>query len=44
MKQPIGSCASNTTWTTWNSINWKKVTRAVKLLQARIVKEVKEIS
>lgn len=42
MKQPIGSCASNTTWTTWNSINWKKVTRAVKSLQARIVKAVKE--
>jgi RNA-directed DNA polymerase len=42
MKQPIGSCASNTTWTTWNSIKWKKGTRAVKSLQARIVKAVKE--
>jgi len=34
-------CASETTWTNWHSINWDKVTRAVKSLQARIVKAVK---
>ncbi len=34
-------CASETKWTTWDSINWNKVTRAVKSLQARIVKAVK---
>ena len=31
-------CASETIWTTWDSINWDKVARAVKSLQARIVK------
>jgi RNA-directed DNA polymerase len=34
-------CASPTTWIAWHSINWKKVARAVKSLQARIVKAVK---
>lgn len=34
-------CASETTWTNWNSIDWNKVARAVKSLQARIVKAVK---
>lgn len=34
-------CASETIWTTWDSINWDKVARAVKSLQARIVKAVK---
>lgn len=34
-------CASETTWTTWHSINWNKVTLAVKSLQARIVKAIK---
>jgi RNA-directed DNA polymerase len=34
-------CASPTTWTTWHSINWNKVAREVKSLQARIVKAVK---
>ena len=34
-------CASPTTWISWHSINWKKVFRAVKSLQARIVKAVK---
>ncbi len=34
-------CASTTTWTTWPSIDWKKVRRGVKSLQTRIVKAVK---
>jgi RNA-directed DNA polymerase len=34
-------CASPTTWTNWSSINWTKVNRDVKSLQARIVKAVK---
>jgi RNA-directed DNA polymerase len=34
-------CASETIWTTWDSIYWNKVARAVKSLQARIVKAVK---
>ena len=42
MKQPTGSCAPNTTWTTWDSINWKRATRAVKSLQTRIVKAIKQ--
>ena len=33
--------ASTTTWTSWHSINWKKVEHAVKSLQTRIVKAVK---
>lgn len=41
MNLPTGGCASKTTWTTWHSINWNKVARAVKSLQARIVKAVK---
>ena len=41
MNQPNGGCASPTTWTNWNSINWKKVGREVKSLQRRIVKAVK---
>ena len=34
-------CASETTWTAWDSIDWKKVRHAVKSLQARIVKAIK---
>ncbi len=34
-------CASETIWTNWDSINWDKLVRAVKSLQARIVKAVK---
>ncbi len=34
-------CASPTTWTTWHSIDWKKVRQSVKSLQRRIVKAVK---
>ena len=34
-------CASATTWTHWNVINWRKVERGVKSLQTRIVKAVK---
>ena len=41
MNLPNGGCASETIWTTWYSINWDKVARAVKSLQARIVKAVK---
>ena len=41
MNLPKGGCASETKWTNWNSINWNKVGRAVKSLQARIVKAVK---
>ena len=41
MNPPKGGCASETKWTNWNSINWNKVSRAVKSLQARIVKAVK---
>ena len=41
MNPPNGGCASETTWTHWNSINWSKVRRAVKSLQARIVKAIK---
>ena len=41
MNLPKGGCASETIWTTWDSINWDKVARAVKSLQARIVKAVK---
>lgn len=38
---PSGRCASETTWTNWDSINWDRVVRGVKSLQARIVKAVK---
>ena len=45
MNLPNSGCASETIWTTWDSINWDKVARAVKSLQARmytrIVKAVK---
>ena len=41
MNQPKGGCASQATWTNWNSIDWKKVNREVKSLQTRIVKAVK---
>ena len=41
MIPPDSGCASETTWTTWHSINWKKVRQAVKSLQARIVKAIK---
>ena len=41
MNLPNSGCASETTWTTWDSINWDKVVCAVKSLQARIVKAVK---
>lgn len=41
MNQSKGGCASEATWTNWNSINWKKVERDVKSLQKRIVKAVK---
>lgn len=34
-------CASATTWTNWNVINWRKAEHGVKSLQARIVKAVK---
>lgn len=34
-------CASTPTWTNWSSINWTKVSRGVKSLQARIVKAIK---
>jgi RNA-directed DNA polymerase len=36
----ISGCASETKWTNWYSINWKKVHRGVKSLQRRIVKAV----
>ena len=39
---PNGGCASETTWTNWSSIKWDKVAYAVKSLQRRIVKAVKE--
>jgi RNA-directed DNA polymerase len=41
MNPDLSGCASPTTWTSWPSINWMKVERAVKSLQARIVKAVK---
>jgi RNA-directed DNA polymerase len=41
MNPPKNGCASDTKWTNWNSIQWDKVIRAVKSLQARIVKAVK---
>jgi RNA-directed DNA polymerase len=41
MNPPSGRCASETTWTNWDSINWDRVVRGVKSLQARIVKAVK---
>ena len=41
MNPPGSGCASPTPWTNWPSINWKKVGRGVKSLQARIVKAVK---
>ncbi len=41
MNLPKGGCASETNWTSWNSIQWNRVVRAVKSLQARIVKAVK---
>ncbi len=41
MNLPNSGCASETIWTTWDSIKWDKVARAVKSLQARIVKAVK---
>lgn len=41
MNQPSGRCASETKWTHWNSINWKKVERGVMSLQRRIVKAIK---
>ncbi len=41
MNPSESGCASPAQWTTWPSINWKKVGRGVKSLQARIVKAVK---
>lgn len=41
MNPPNSGCASPTKWTTWSSIKWEKVARAVKSLQRRIVKAVK---
>jgi len=41
MNPTKSGCASDTKWTNWNSIQWNKVIRAVKSLQARIVKAVK---
>lgn len=41
MNLPKGGYASETKWTSWNSIQWNRVVRAVKSLQARIVKAVK---
>lgn len=41
MNPILTGCASPTTWTSWHSINWKKVEHAVKSLQTRIVKAVK---
>lgn len=41
MNQPTGRCASETKWTNWNSINWKKVEHGVMSLQRRIVKAIK---
>jgi hypothetical protein len=37
----LAGAASNTT-VDWNSINWRKVYRTVRRLQARIVKAVRE--
>ena len=42
MNLPIGRCASQTKWTNWNAIKWKKVERGVMSLQRRIVKAIKE--
>ena len=41
MNPPTGGCASQPTFTHWNSINWKKVGHGVKSLQRRIVKAIK---
>ena len=40
MSPVTAGCASETKWTNWHSINWKKVRRGVKSLQRRIVKAV----
>ena len=40
MSPDLSGCASETKWTNWYSINWKKVHRGVKSLQRRIVKAV----
>jgi RNA-directed DNA polymerase len=40
MSPDLSGCASETKWTNWHSINWKKVRRGVKSLQRRIVKAV----
>lgn len=40
MSLVTAGCASETKWTNWHSINWKKVRRGVKSLQRRIVKAV----
>ena len=41
MNPSSDGCASLTTFTHWNSIDWKKVGRGVKSLQRRIVKAIK---
>lgn len=41
MNPSFDGCASPTNWTTWASIDWKKVEGGVKSLQRRIVKAVK---
>ena len=41
MNPPTDGCASETVWTHWYSINWKKVSQSVKSLQMRIVKTIK---
>ncbi len=41
MNSVTTGCASKTTWTSWKSINWKKVRHGVKSLQRRIVKAIK---
>jgi len=40
MSPATAGCASETKWTNWHSINWKKVRHGVKSLQRRIVKAV----
>jgi len=42
MNQSNDRCASETKWTNWTSINWKKVGRGAKSLQRRIAKAIKE--
>jgi len=41
MNLPTSGCASETKWTNWDSINWKKVKHGVMSLQRRIVKAIK---